>query len=87
MAILLWLMPYYEGTWNYIALSFYVGVAVGLIHDVYSTLRQAHREHREEKDFTEINDRIFKNDTIEEAEFKEIAQDDLDKNTSSEKVA
>ncbi len=45
MTILLWLIPYYGGQWNYIALTFYGAIAVGLIWEVFSTLREARRDY------------------------------------------
>ena len=54
MIVLLWIIPYYAGTWNYFALAFYGGVVIGLIYEMYARVQQAKQDHLDEIELKEI---------------------------------
>lgn len=52
--LILWFVPYYDGNWNPISLAFYGVLGLGLIHELYKTLKQARSEHEDEVEYTEV---------------------------------
>ena len=52
--LVLWFIPYYDGNWNIISLTFYGVLFLNFLYDVYKRLNQAHREHQDDTEFTEV---------------------------------
>lgn len=56
--LVFWFVPYYDGNWNIISLTFYGILAIRLLLQLYQKLKQAHREHADEVEYTEVKSEV-----------------------------